>query len=83
MPAGTAVELYATTLHYAPVSVSDSNFRCIVILPKGTNEPLISMPLQEGEDCLLAARNKWLIAHRDAQIAGAFCGLTGENIYIG
>ena len=83
VPAGTAVELYATTLHYAPVSVSDSNFRCIVILPKGTNEPLISMPLQEGEDCLLAARNKWLIALKLHTEMLWFCGLTGENIYIG
>ena len=26
--------------------------------------------------------NKWLIAHEDAQIEGAFCGLKGENINI-
>ena len=29
---------------------------------------------------LLAARNKWLIAHKEAAIEGAFCGLKGENI---
>ena len=24
--------------------------------------------------------DKWLIAHEEAQIPGAFCGLVGENI---
>ena len=80
LPAGTAVEVYATTLHYAPVSVSGANFRCVVILPKGTNEALEAKHRTDGEDRLLAAQNKWLIAHKDAGIEGAFCGLTGENI---
>ena len=26
--------------------------------------------------------NKWLIAHEDAQIEGAFCGLKGENVEV-
>jgi len=34
------------------------------------------------EDGLLTAKNKWLIAHEDAKIAGAFNGLKGENITI-
>ena len=33
-----------------------------------------------GEDGLMTARNKWLIAHEDAKIEGAFNGLKGENI---
>ena len=32
------------------------------------------------EDGLLTAKNKWLIAHEEAGIEGAFCGLQGENI---
>lgn len=47
VPAGTAVELYATTLHFAPCSVDGKEFRCGVILPKGTNEALpeaVKMP---------------------------------------
>ncbi|UWP58688.1 DUF4867 family protein [Ruminococcus gauvreauii] len=80
LPAGTAAELYATTLHYAPISVSGENFRCVVVLPRGTNTD-IDFPLQaEGEDRLMAAKNKWLIAHPDAGIKGAFCGLKGDNI---
>ena len=34
------------------------------------------------KDGLLTAKNKWLIAHEDAKIAGAFNGLKGENITI-
>ncbi|NSH29109.1 DUF4867 family protein [Anaerostipes hadrus] len=35
-----------------------------------------------GEDKLLTAQNKWLIAHEEAQIPEAFCGLVGENIIL-
>ena len=80
LPAKTAVELYATTLHYAPISVSGESFRCIVVLPKGTNEEIDFARSYDGEDRLMAAKNKWLIAHADAGITGAFCGLTGDNI---
>lgn len=80
VPKGTMVELYATTLHYAPCSAEENGFRCVVILPKGTNEKLTFSVPKNGEDKLLTARNKWLIAHEEAAIDGAFCGLIGENI---
>ena len=74
---GTLVEIYSTTLHYA-------NFRCVVVLPRGTNEPL---PACRGkahtkEDQLLTHVNKWLIAHPESGLdkGGAFVGLKGENI---
>lgn len=79
VPAGTAVELYATTLHYAPCTAVKGGFRCVVVLPRGTNEPLPFEPAKDGEDRLLTAVNKWLIAHEEAQIEGAYCGLKGEN----
>ena len=82
IPAGTAVELYATTLHYAPCTAQEGGFRCVVVLPKGTNEALPFETAKEGENRLLAAMNKWLIAHEDAQIEGAFCGLKGENVEV-
>ena len=82
VPAGTAVELYATTLHYAPCTAQEGGFRCVVVLPKGTNEELPFETAKEGENRLLAAMNKWLIAHEDAQIEGAFCGLQGENVEV-
>lgn len=81
VPAGTVVEMYATTLHYAPCSQGGDGFKCVVILPKGTNTD-IDFTLQCGEDRLMTAKNKWLIAHEDAKIEGAFNGLQGENVSI-
>jgi hypothetical protein len=80
VPAGVGVELYATTLHYAPCTSKGDGFRCVVVLPKDTNTELEAPVGTTGEDRLLAARNKWLIAHEGAGIDGAFCGLKGENI---
>ncbi len=82
---GTLIEIYSTTLHYAPISAGENeNFRCVVVLPKGTNEPL---PACRGkahtkEDQLLTHVNKWLIAHPESGLDkdGAFVGLKGENI---
>lgn len=82
VPAGTVVEVYATTLHFAPCTAEKGGFRCVVVLPKDTNTK-ITFPLKEkGEDRLMAAKNKWLIAHKEAGIEGAFIGLSGENITI-
>ncbi|MDO4260929.1 MAG: DUF4867 family protein [Eubacteriales bacterium] len=82
VPAGTAVELYATTLHYAPCGVDGAGFRVAVVLPKDTN-----LPLEEGhkdlEDGLLAARNKWLIGHPEGGLPeGSHIGLVGENLSV-
>jgi hypothetical protein len=79
---GEVVEMYATTLHYAPCSVDEKPFRNVVILPKGTNTELESIPKGAKEDPLLVATNKWLIAHADAKIKGAVNGLIGENISV-
>lgn len=86
VPANTAVELYATTLHYAQCDGKlGTGFRVAVVLPRGTNtiRPAICNPLRK-EDELLWARNKWLIAHEESDEArqGAFVGLVGENIDI-
>lgn len=82
VPAGTVVEMYATTLHYAPCTAAEGGFRCVVILPAGTNTDLTFEVGKEGEERLITAKNKWLIAHEEAVIEGAFCGLKGENITI-
>ncbi len=82
VPAGTAIEVYATTLHYAPCTAAEGGFRCVVILPAGTNTELTFAPGEDGEDRLITAKNKWLIAHEDAKIEGAFCGLKGENLSV-
>ncbi|WP_426348517.1 DUF4867 family protein [Alloiococcus sp. CFN-8] len=80
VPAGTVVEMYGTTLHYAPCMKDDKGFRCVVILPRDTNRELSHSPSRIGEAMLLTAKNKWLIAHEDSGIEGAFYGLTGKNI---
>ena len=80
VPAGTGIEAYATTLHYAPCHVNESGFQCVVVLPRGTNTEIDFPMSEDGEDGLMTARNKWLIAHEDAKIEGAFNGLKGENI---
>lgn len=82
LPAGQGVELYATTLHYAPVSVEGKEFRTAIVLPYGTNFDLQEKPNNCKEDKLMTAQNKWLIAHEDAAIEGAFNGLKGENLEV-
>jgi hypothetical protein len=80
VPEGTVYEIYATTLHYAPCSVDGKPFRNIVALPKGTNTDIENHVINVNEDRIMTAKNKWLLAHRDAGIDGAYIGLTGENI---
>ena len=84
VPAGTIIEVYATTLHYAPCNVNEDGFKCVVVLPRDTNLPLENSIEKIGEDALLFARNKWLIGHKDTDLGeqGAFIGLVGENIHI-
>lgn len=82
VPAGCAVELYATTLHYAPCNAEDGGFLVAVVLPKGTNYPL-DQKHAGGEDALITAKNKWLIGHRDAGLPeGTHIGLIGENLTV-
>lgn len=82
VPAGTGIEVYGTTLHYAPCGVDGNGFKAVVVLPKGTNTDLMTCHTKSFDDKLLTAKNKWLIAHEEAGIEGAVCGLKGENIDI-
>ena len=85
VPAGVAVEVYATTLHYAPCHVDETKgFRVAVVLPKGTNDVKPSITPVNEEDKRLWARNKWLLAHAESAEAaqGAPIGLDGINIDI-
>ena len=83
VPAGTAVEVYATTLHYAPCHVKDEGFRCVIVLPRDTNLDMEPVEVKDPEDRLLVARNKWLIGHAQGGLPeGAFIGLKGENLSV-
>lgn len=80
---GMAVQLYETTLHYAPAR-KEGSFRVAIVLPKDTNTMKPQISVKNDEDKLLWARNKWLLAHQDTDEAksGAHVGVTGENIDI-
>ena len=90
VPAGTAVEVYATTMHYAPCGVDGNGFQVSIILPKGTNLPLKAAHAKvnadgtaPSEDALITAVNKWLIGHKEGGLdAGSFLGLKGKNLNI-
>jgi len=84
IPQGTVLQMYETTLHFAPCKTNPGGFKCIVILPKGTNELLDPLHREES-DKLLFARNKWLLAHPERKPLmekGAWPGIIGENIEI-
>ncbi|MBQ9197354.1 MAG: DUF4867 family protein [Clostridia bacterium] len=83
-PKGVPVEVYATSLHYAPCQVSEEGFRVAVVLPKGTNTAKPDYAPQCDEDTWMTARNKWLLAHPESSEAkdGAHVGLQGVNIDI-
>lgn len=83
VPAGTAVEMYASTLHFAPCGLKDNDyaFKTAVVLPYGTNfAKKEDHKNVNQEEQLYYAQNKWLIAHPNGGQEGAFEGLDGENI---
>ena len=85
LPAGVAVEIFPLVLHFAPCRISEDGFRCLVVLTKGTNEPLDRVDtLAPGEEKLLWMRNKWMTCHPDSpqRESGAFSGIQGENIQL-
>lgn len=79
VPEGTLLELYSTTLHLAPCRVDNNPFYAVVLLPKGTNTPLL-----QGPSRMLWMKNKWLLAHNESPAAGkgAAVKIEGENIKI-
>lgn len=83
-PAGAVVEVYATSLHYAPCQTEDGGFRVAIVLPRETNTDIKKGEPKNFEDKLLWARNKWLLAHADSAEAkqGAYIGLKGENVSV-
>ncbi|MGL1892915.1 MAG: DUF4867 family protein [Spirochaetaceae bacterium] len=78
LPKGTAVELYAGTLHLAPCRTSETPFCTIIVLPTGTNSPLKN----STTDNTLFMQNKWLICHNDSPAVkrGAYVGINGDNL---
>lgn len=82
---GQVVEVYETSLHYAPCSAKKGEgFKVVIVLPKGTNGAVPNFTPINEEDKWMTACNKWLLAHCEADEAksGAYVGLTGVNVDI-
>lgn len=86
VPAGTACELYSTTLHFSPCRVTEEGFKSVIILTDGTNLPLLEkQEIKNEEDALLFLRNKWLIGHEGSvqvQEKNGWNGIKGNNIEV-
>ena len=83
LPKGMGVEVFATTLHYAPAGPDGAGFRVVIVLPRGTNTDLKNTHDGTCEDKHLTAVNKWLIGHPEGGLAeGSPLGLLGENLSI-
>ncbi|AET58927.1 DUF4867 family protein [Paenibacillus terrae] len=83
-PKNTVVELYSTTLHYAPCKVNGEGYLTIVLLPEGTNMPLVSEEGSRGNP-LLTKKNKFLMVHStqtEKIAAGVHPGLHGKLMNI-
>ncbi len=87
-PAGTAAELFGSTLHFAPSKLSDAGFKSVIVLLRGTNTdppPAAGRAAADPESRLLFRKHKWLLAHPDnpALLArGAVPALIGDNLEI-
>ncbi len=85
VPKGVLVEVYATSLHYAPChNDPGKGFRVLVGLPAETNTDYRPGTGGNTLDRTLWARNKWLLAHAESSEAadGAYVGLKGVNLDI-
>ncbi len=74
---GDVIALHPRIMHFSPTKVNDQPYRTMIVLEKGTNQPLEGL----GENHLFMT-NKWLIAHPDRQDLvdkGAWPGLRGKN----
>ena len=82
VPEGVAVDLYSNTLHSVPCLMDIRGFKCAVISLKGTGAALKS---EHCEHELLHSRNRWIIAHAEAEEyvnKETQIGLIGENIEV-
>lgn len=94
LPAGAALEILPGTMHLAPCRLSDRGFKSLVVLPRGTNEPLtkeekaaaaVRAAAGDFRARLLFMRNKWILAHPERKVLtdkGAFPGIAGPNLEV-
>ena len=79
LPEGMAVELYSSTLHFAPCGTElDGTFKAAILLPAGVNGPLMGKQKRDA----LCGISKWVLKHADYAGEGLADALQGENIFI-
>ena len=87
-PKGSAVIVEANVLHLAPWVSAKDGFKSIIVLPRGTNEPLSKSMAEkvskssDPESKLLLKNNKWILAHPERTNLvkqGVHAGLRGHN----
>lgn len=83
-PKGSAVIVEANVLHLAPpCGVSKDGFKSIIVLPRGTNEPLSKSMAEkvsksnDPESKLLLKNNKWILAHPERS------NLINQGVHVG
>lgn len=83
VPRGTVVEFYSDTLHYSPCKVHPTGFKFIVIVIKGTNQPL---PANfKSTNPLIVKQNKFQVVHatrKDKIAQGIQVGVTGKLVAV-
>lgn len=83
VPAGTVVEFFSDTLHYSPCEAHASGFKFIVMLIRGSNQPLPAD--YHTDNKLIVKQNKFQVVHAtrtDKIKQGIQVGVTGELVKV-
>lgn len=83
VPAGTVVEFFSDTLHYSPCEAHTSGFKFIVMLIRGSNQPLPAD--YHTDNKLIVKQNKFQVVHAtrtDKIKQGIQVGVTGELVKV-
>lgn len=83
VPRGSVVEFYSDTLHYSPCKVHPSGFKFIVMVIRGTNQPL---PADfKSANPMIVKQNKFQVVHatrKDKIAQGIQVGVTGQLVTV-
>ena len=83
VPKGSVIELYNSTLHYTPLSVSTKAYQVLVIAVKGTNEPLPAG--FSSQNPRVVKQGKFQVVHpsrKDKIAQGYQVGLSGKVLTV-
>ncbi|KRL99016.1 DUF4867 family protein [Liquorilactobacillus satsumensis] len=81
VPAGSVIEIFSDTLHYSPIMVRSPGFKVVVMVLKGTNQPLEKS--FKSNNPWIVKKNKFQAAHfvrKDKLASGVVQGVSGKLI---